>query len=272
MTARPDLTALTDGHHRLMQLLSEHVDDGMLHEMATADYGFDVAAHLAALKRIRARDQPPKMHWEPKEVLELTRWSEICHVGTDAKPSEIYRFHLMRAFASAALIEAYAQPGNHDQFEGTNASVMQLLESAEALGHAYEACVPAFLAWASARINGQDEEHGFYYLAILWGLLRNGRNNDLHIHRLADGILDEEIRVRETWPRGVGGFRHRLLLGLTHFDMLARKWERLAGRLNDATGELEDQETREMIFWISYAMRKDNVVYRRLASAPAMAS
>jgi hypothetical protein len=49
----------------------------MLEEISRADYGMDAQAHLAALLPIRdeVRVSAP-MPWEPREVLELVRWSQ----------------------------------------------------------------------------------------------------------------------------------------------------------------------------------------------------
>ncbi|MEN9937623.1 MAG: hypothetical protein RLZZ387_4202 [Chloroflexota bacterium] len=71
------LLALGPGCDALLCWLRPRVDDAMLLEIAGADYGMDADAHLAALRRIRDEGLfAVQIGWEPKEVLELIRWSE----------------------------------------------------------------------------------------------------------------------------------------------------------------------------------------------------
>jgi hypothetical protein len=61
----------------LLRLLSRRIDDGMLREIAEGDYREEADAHEAALRRIRDQGEiPVPIDWVPKEVLELTRWSQ----------------------------------------------------------------------------------------------------------------------------------------------------------------------------------------------------
>lgn len=66
---RPDADELLD---RLCPL----IDDGMLHDIAEADYGTDAAKHLPPLKQFRDNRIIPVLDWHPAEVLELIRWSQ----------------------------------------------------------------------------------------------------------------------------------------------------------------------------------------------------
>src|ERR1700761_2888417 len=88
----------------LLRLVSKHVNESMLNEIAAADYGDKVAEHLAPLRQIRdGRSLRAPMRWEPREVLELIRWSEPDI--PDWKPgSSGERGHWMRAFCCSALL------------------------------------------------------------------------------------------------------------------------------------------------------------------------
>src|SRR5262245_2436176 len=106
----------------------------MLREIASADYGMDADAHLDALLRIRDRGEAPApMNWEPKEVLELIRWSEPEDPNWRPGGTGI-RGHVMRAFVCAALLRAAPEPANHGYFDGENQTIAQLLASALVLG------------------------------------------------------------------------------------------------------------------------------------------
>src|SRR5436305_280319 len=96
---------------RLLDVARQQVDDGMLREIAAADYGRDVDIHLAALRPIR--DQgivPAPLGWHPGEVLELIRWSDPEDPAH--KPGATgRRGHQMRAFACAALLRTAMENG-----------------------------------------------------------------------------------------------------------------------------------------------------------------
>src|SRR5438105_12750580 len=104
----------------LLAKAGELVTDDMLEEISGADYGMDADAHFAALLTIRdqVRVTAP-MPWEPKEVLELVRWSQP--EDPRWKPGGTgERGHIMRAFCCAALLRAAAEPANNGYFHGEN--------------------------------------------------------------------------------------------------------------------------------------------------------
>jgi hypothetical protein len=70
------LDRLEPADRPLLDLIFDRVDDSMLAEIAICDYGDDVEIHLAALHQIRANNIQMPMQWHPREVLELTRWTE----------------------------------------------------------------------------------------------------------------------------------------------------------------------------------------------------
>ena len=100
------LTAFPASADLLLDIVRRQVDDGMLAEIAAADYGMDMNAHLTELRTIR--DQgivPTPLPWHPGEVLELIRWSNPENPAH--KPGSTgRRGHQMRAFACAAILRA----------------------------------------------------------------------------------------------------------------------------------------------------------------------
>ena len=245
-----ELLRLSAGHERLMQVLAERLDDGMLEEIAAADYMMDYDAHLAALRSIRARDPPEgPMAWEPKEVLELFRWSELGDDRSGRRDRTREEFHLMRAFCCAALLEAFAEPANHDYFDGTNATVIQMLESLEVLGTDCEGHVAPFLAWLLIRLPDNENERGFYILALIWALLRSGaaQREASVISNLIDWMIDDEATVRRQWHGGAGQLPERWLFGTTFFNLRFAKWEQLGIRLSVEAEGVQDPRLREKL-------------------------
>ena len=97
-----------------------------------ADYGMEADIHLRELRQIRDTGRVPvRFDWCPKEVLDLTRWSEPGEpsgVGDDA----VLREHLKRAFCCAALLRGPCEPGNADvEFGCESDTLAQALASGQ---------------------------------------------------------------------------------------------------------------------------------------------
>ena len=233
---------LAQGRERLMQALSACMTDDMLEEIARADYGMDYDAHLAELKALRSGSPSRgRMRWEPKEVLELFRWSEFGDNRIGQTPQSPVHFHIMRAFCCTALLEACVDPANDGFMDGPNSNLVQLLESLELAGPELEREAPPFFAGLIARLRSGEDESGFFVLALLWSLLR-ARFGDIEpalIVALSDAVLAEEQRVRNLWGKGVGSRPNRWLLGTTHFDLRAKKWEAIGDRLRQEAERTE---------------------------------
>ncbi|HEX8272916.1 MAG TPA: hypothetical protein VF615_09790 [Longimicrobiaceae bacterium] len=225
------LQAFPPAPDALLHLLRARMDDGMLREIARADYGMDEDEHLVALLPIRDRGEvPPAMGWEPREVLELIRWSEP--EDPEWKPGSTgARGHLMRAFACAALLRAAAEPGQTGRHSGENSTVAQLLASALALGPDVQEAAARFLAWRTPRLEPEEERPFFAFgLLVLAALLREGRMDDEALAAAADWVVAEEAEERAALhplPANPDGW----LLGLTRHDLRDTVWRALAERL-----------------------------------------
>jgi hypothetical protein len=150
----------------LLELVIEHNDDSMLHEIAAADYGIYCDEHYAAiLKLIQQRNFADLMEWEPGEVLDLIRWSEP-EDSTWKPGSTGTRGHWMRLFACAMLLRAGAEPKNRDRFSGEESTVIQLIASSIALGAETTGAALGFLHWRL-----QEEQGGWMTPYIVLGLL-----------------------------------------------------------------------------------------------------
>jgi hypothetical protein len=137
----------------ILDLISQHIDDLMLLEIAHCDYGDDVAIHLDALHQIRAGNIPVPLQWHPGEVLELTRWTEWDSL-TPQDGAISKRNHWMRLFACTVLIWASLEPENYDCqgdywgcIEGEESTIIQLVDSALNLGDEVSIAALTFLGW-----------------------------------------------------------------------------------------------------------------------------
>jgi hypothetical protein len=216
----PSSTALLDWLH-------SHIDDTMLHEIAAADYGHREQENFQALRNIyESLEIPAPLPWNPREVLELTRWSEPDD-SQQTWSSTGTRGHLIRAFCCAILLKAADAPETLVFIHAENDTLAQLLASVLQLGREASESALHFLSWRIQRLPGYDAEYPFFALGLLLlraALFEPGQEGaDLKL--LADWVMREEARARrmcaivesEAW-----------LLGLTNFDQRHKVWRRLA--------------------------------------------
>lgn len=239
----PELTAaFPPSPDALLHATRSRVDDGMLREIAEADYGMDFDAHLAALGPIRDQGAvPAPMGWEPKEVLELIRWSEPDDPAW--KPGSTgTRGHEMRAFACAALLRAAAEPLNRGYFDGENSTLAQLLASALVLGPEAQEAAARFLAWRAPsmdpELEGEERPFFAFGLLVLAVVLRRGRLSDQALAAAAAWARAEEAAAADALPEGLKRADTPWLLRLTYFDLRHSVWRALAARLIDEAAAL----------------------------------
>ncbi len=165
MSADP-LNHLNPTSEELLNLVFKQVDASMLREIAEADYGMDADAHLKALSAIKTGNVPAQMKWEPKEVLELIRWSEP--EDPTWKPGSVgERGHWMRLFSCAVLIRAAAEPENDGYFTGEESTIIQLVDSAMKLGADTSLAALKFLCWRMQFRTLDEWDRPYFAVAIL---------------------------------------------------------------------------------------------------------
>jgi len=232
--------------------ICQRITDDMLAEIANADYGMDYDAHLKALRKLRARDlfRGP-LPWEPKEVLELFRWSEFGDDRTGQTPRTAAEFHLMRAFSCACLLEAYQNPANADRFDGCNQTVMQLLESVAHLGPDDMSRLADFWCAFIPSVPAFDDEQAFYGLALVWTMIRAGRSSGrdaLFALAVLEACEAEFAQVRARWPESVNDeYADQWLLGWTFFDLRHVKWLEWAEAMSASGTDSGDEELRDRV-------------------------
>lgn len=203
------------------------IDEGMLREIAEADYERDVEKHLVALKPIWEGCGWGEMHhWYPMEVLELIRWSEP--EDSDWTPGSIgIRGHRMRAFSCAVLL---ATPN----FEPEKETLIQMLDSMFIIGDGALDAMARFLVWRLESL-GREEDRPFFVLALsaIAGLTMPGISAEEQ-RDLAGWIEEEEAQERQY----LAGFRPSWneapwLFGLSFSEMRNDRWLRLVLRLGE---------------------------------------
>ncbi|HEY9695218.1 MAG TPA: hypothetical protein V6D15_23700 [Oculatellaceae cyanobacterium] len=203
----------------------------MLEELALSDYGRDYELHLSALlKAHQGEALPVPMPWQPKEVLELTRWSEPDDLSIN-EGSKGTRGHLIRAFACTLLLRAAVEPENRDYFVGENQTIIQLVSSAINLGLDAATATVRFLAWCVEQVPHYDTERPFYVMGILLleVFLAHGKDTENEsLLLLGDWVMDEEAKARSNDDLH---FSSDWLLGLTYYDIRHNTWKILTRQI-----------------------------------------
>ena len=189
------LTAFPASADLLLDVSRRQVDDGMLAEIAAADYGMDGDVHLAELRLIHDQGViPAPLRWHPGEVLELIRWSnpeDPAHKpGCTGR-----RGHQMRAFACAALLLR----GDGGRPRGRRGHVGPVPRQRQALGQEMSEAAARFLTWAIPRDAGCEQQWLLAFgLLVVAVRLRSGRIADRVLGDAAD--WGPRRRSRRTTP------------------------------------------------------------------------
>ena len=162
----------------LRDWVAPQLDGSMVEEVASADYGVDVAEHRRAIEELRrVRRLPNELSWHPEEVLALTRWSTVD--GTQHFAAAARRLHLMRLFCCLVLVRAATASGYPVN------SVTPLVESAVELGPDAVDAAASYLAWCRLHEPGDWRDDPTsrpiltLALVVLSALLPAGRTPEL---------------------------------------------------------------------------------------------
>lgn len=244
----PDPAAI---FNRLRPLIS----DRMLEVIAGADYGNEAEEHLKELKPIRDSGAvPAPVKWQPKEVLELTRWLTPENEDPRWKTGlSLRENHLIRLFSCAALLRTAAEPENHGYFEGENQTIAALVHSAMFLGEELQRDALSLLAWLLLRDRELYEDAPFFGLGCLLLAAHTGAPAST-ISGLTAWVVEQETRLRsEKAGRKFGPW----LLGLSFHSARNQLWLELlatrSGKLQPGVEPmLEDLLNRAAAPWEDY--------------------
>jgi hypothetical protein len=215
-------------HRAAVDHLRRQVDEGMLREIAEADYAQDTEEHLAALKPIWSGGELGEMDsWFPREVLELIRWSEPEHKDWNPGATGVHG-HQMRAFCCAILL---ATPN----FEPEKETLIQMLDSVLVLGEDATEAVGRFLTWKIGTL-GREEDRPFFALAIA-GILHalEPEMTTPEEELLAQWLMDEETSERDYLAGSDPNYSSApWLFGLSFSKMQNSGWKSLIRRIMEA--------------------------------------
>jgi hypothetical protein len=254
--AFPEVVAADAGS--LLGLVSSRIDEDMLREIAAADYGRDVEMHLAPLRLLRdAGAVPVPLGWEPRETLELIRWSQPDDPQW-VPGGQGHRGHWMRAFACTALLRAELDPGNIcGRADGQNQTLAPLLTSLRALPDGLEPAAAAFLVWAIRRMESDERERGvssssdlaFFGAGLVWLLARHDAMlaPAAAVIELCRWIAAREAIANEEAHPGFGVCRGAWLLSTTGFNLSHADWRSIAADLAAAPMNSYPAEARDWV-------------------------
>lgn len=241
------LDRLKPSDDAMLRWVAPRITDAMLRTIAEADYGYDAEKNFEALKPIRDYlEVPTPLDWNPREVLDLTRWLEPdspeCPPGQASAPG-----HLMRAFAAAALLRALADGDG----QGDNQSIAQLVGSARVLDP--EACMAArrFLAWCVKQGVQNAQERPFYFLALLLLSLQLSDLSPEDINTLASCVIEEEASIEEDARMDQARRKRKWLFGISIFNIKKDTWLRMIDELIVQRREHLPPECRDILLDIA---------------------
>lgn len=240
------VSSISSGNpNSLLKATAGLLDDADLQSIARADYGNDSEEHLARLVDIaRLCELPSPLQWHPREVLELTRWSEPGQQG----PGMVANLSRQCAFACTVLLVSYGDPRNAGASYGGNQTLINLIGSLEALGLDVGDDVLSLLFWLIPRLPEHEAgEIPFFGLAMLWFALgRPHQWNDAALLGLCEWIMVAEEAVRRRRSPGMDASGAWLVSG-TGYDTHCDRWRKLGRRLADRLDMRHGPEVREAV-------------------------
>ena len=236
----PDPAAI---FNRLRPLISDRI----LEVIAGADYGNEAEEHLKELKPIRDNGAvPAPIKWQPKEVLELTRWLTPENEDPRWKTGlSLRENHLIRLFSCAALLRIAAEPENNGYFDGENQTIAALVHSAIILGEDFQKDALSLLSWLLLRDRELYEDAPFFGLGCLLLAAHTGAPAST-VSGLAAWVVEQEARIRSSkagrkfgpWLLGISFHTARNQLWL---ELLAARGGKLQPGVEPVLADLLDR-------------------------------
>ena len=200
------------------------LDEKDILAIALADHGMDAESNILALRRIiNLQMVPSPLAWNPREVLELTRWDEPSEHDVENE-----RRHQRRSFASTVLLIAHGDLDNN--LYSSDDALIQLIFSLMRLGAPLDRHAISLLRWLIP-LRPEDAYLDRLYcgMGLLWfGLNPSSGLSGSDLSALLDWIVNTEAVAHANWG-GQGVF----LTELRSHSQLYYKWQELAPMLNE---------------------------------------
>ncbi|WP_263376283.1 hypothetical protein [Granulicella aggregans] len=209
-----------------MDWIRERATPGMLQQIAEADAGEDSEDHLTAIKlQLSTKPQKGLLHWTPREVLELTRWSQP---ETDAPAGDLEAAHTKRLLACALLLISAATCSEGDTYDyayynectfldSSAATLRQFTGSALALGPKVAWYALELLLWFYERVEHDSLTPFAAFCILLLGLDPLSRNAQPQtLDELIAWVDKQESDARQSLGDEVE--TSRWLLGLNPYE------------------------------------------------------
>jgi hypothetical protein len=219
----------------LLRRISRQIDDRLLEHIARIDHGMEFDNNRAELRLIRDQGLIKRpLPWPPREVLNLTRWSEPSsetrsgHIGDIGETAG----HWARAFCCAALLRAYGDVETREYEDGYNQTLVQLLDSLPHLCMDLVTETLSLLAWLLLRYDDYTSERVFVGVALLHLAFKfSMKMDDGDVLGFVDWLVADEARILKARGGGVGKLPEHWLLRTTFFTLKCEKWIALGREL-----------------------------------------
>lgn len=218
----------------IWQLLRQHISDEQLADIARSDYDQSTAKHYRALRSIIDLGQlPPRLEWEPREVLSLCRWRKY----QDDEEARKTVF-----FCSFCLLAAAESNESSEMIDGQIDNLILAIDTAHQLGEPWLEELDRFLSQLLPNISLQvhDDDYLYFHLAVyLIALMLTLPEQECQA-RLAQ-VICAERSVQTYWTHTQVTPRADIL-SYTCFDMRHALWRKY---LNQFDRELEQRRVIE---------------------------
>jgi hypothetical protein len=236
----------------ILQRLAAHIDEGMLWDIAKADYGQQAKEHHAVLRRMRDEGFVPPSEWVPQEVLELVRWSQPDERGW-MPGGQGARGHWMRAFCCASLLRM-AGERNIDAHFGFGETLAGLIASLAALDTDLWAETGALLTWFIERLataRGREDEP-FVGVGLLYCAAHIATVEDASIVMLCRWIIARE-EEEAYGPMGAAN-DDGWLCRVTGHNQRRAIWKALGRKMADMDLSPRSLDTRDWVALIATSL------------------
>jgi hypothetical protein len=241
----------------LLDWLKTGISRLMLEEIAGNDYGEEIPEHLAAIRQ-QLEPSPPLglLPWNPREVLELEKWSEPDRSSCDAPPTGRHG-HLKRLLACTILLRngGYIERPIHSSEEeffldSSATSIIQLTRSAIALDSDAPRMALAFLLWLYDKATWPSLSPFIAFGALLLAAFC-GLNScpEAEVAEVTVWVERNEAECRENLAWEVSS--HRWLVGLNSYEDRTGHRERWQYTAQNIVGKMRTKSSPALINGLS---------------------